>query len=322
MRTPVESGCVGQQDELDGEPAAAEAALWLARHVLGTIDVERFEAWRARDPAHAVAFARALATWESIDRIDEPATPALQTPSRRMLLRAAGVGAVAVLAAGGMTGRAYAWSTATTRIGENRKVRLPDGSMAALNTDSALSWRFSESERSFWIGRGEIAIDLREGPQAIMHNDGRKTLLSPGRFNARLRGDTLDLLVLRGEAKIAPTGEGKAAVHGQPAMADAYQSLLLSSDTTLVRPTSRAQIASMIAWQQGEILFLDATLGTAVEEYNRFLTRKIVIVDPELGAIPVGGRFTSSNPTAFLHAVSAGLGVKVSSSGNDYLLTR
>lgn len=311
----------GQARESDAD---AQAAVWLARHKLNTIDVAAFEAWRARDIAHAIAFARALALWESVDRqlpaALSPPPAAARAPllQRRQFLQAASaVLAVGIVAIGAGTTRAYAWSSAATRLGENRTIALPDGSTAALNTDSRLSWRFSRNERSLWIERGEIALDLRPGPAAILRSEGSAVILSEGRFNARLRGEALDLLVQRGRAQVA----------GRPAAplveaSKGVSSVLVSPGAAVIRLANADQVESITAWQQHEILFRDATLGSAVEEYNRFLPRKIVIVDRELASIPVGGRFVTSDPDAFLRAISAGLNVRVSQSPTAYLLTR
>jgi transmembrane sensor len=308
-----------------GDPLADDAALWLARHQLGTIDAEAFEAWRGQNPAHAIAFARALAAWERFDGGEtaedvDVGVSARHMPgvSRREWLRAAGVVlAVGVAGGGALTGRAYAWSTETTAIGESKAVRLPDGSVARLNTDSRLSWRFSPGERSLWIERGEVALRLGAGPEPMLHGENRIVRLSPGQYNARLRNDALDLLVLAGSARV-----DQHEVEARKGIEAAFPTVLISEKAALVREATPRQIASTLAWQKGEILFEDATLGTAVEEYNRFLTRKIVIVDRELATIPVGGRFTSSDPGAFLNAVAAGLDVRVSETDRAYLLTR
>lgn len=306
----------------DGD--AAEAAAWLAQHKLGTIDEAAFHAWRDSDVAHAIAFARALAMWDGVDGAALAAVragerPALAAPvvSRRHFLQAASaVMAVGIVAAGTTATRAYAWSSASTGLGQNTRIRLPDGSVAALNTDSRLSWRFSARERTLWIERGEVALDLRHGADAVVHGDDRAIHLSEGRFNVRLRGEALDLLV----------ESGRASVMGRPAaVIDArtgVSSMLVSQDAAVVRHANAEQVDGITAWQRNEILFQDATLGSAVEEYNRFLPRKIVIVDRELASIPVGGRFVTSDPSAFLHAVSSGLNVRVSQSPTAYLLTR
>lgn len=49
-----------------GARIATEAADWWSRLELGTADPDGFERWRESDPAHAIAFARVQATWESL----------------------------------------------------------------------------------------------------------------------------------------------------------------------------------------------------------------------------------------------------------------
>jgi transmembrane sensor len=304
----------------------AQAASWLAQYQLETIDEKGFAQWRDADPAHAMAFCRALAAWEHAGILDPaaasfppiPSAYAAVVMSRRGFMRAAGVvAALGIFGAASLATRAYAWSSAETALGESRRIALPDGSMAAINTDSRLSWRFSESERTLWVERGEVAVTLLDGPNAVIHGEGRSLSLSRGRFNARLRGEALDLLVLDGRAWV-----GKRNGQGLTYPVTRGESLLVSADAPIVRPASPAQIAGTTAWQNGEILFQNMTLGMAVDEYNRFLERKIVVVDRDLAGIPVGGRFTSTDPTAFLGAVSAGLGIHVSRSQSAYLLTR
>lgn len=308
-----------------GDPVATEAAAWAAQYHLGTIDEAGFQLWRDKDPRHALAFARVLAASETPDvgarEATVPQRPGMAATSRRGLLRAAGLVATASVFGGGFVAtRAYAWSSDSTAVGENKKVRLPDGSIAALNTDSRLSWRFSAGERVLRVDRGEVALDLRAGPEVMVRGEGRNLFLSEGRFDLRLRDAALDLLVLHGRARV---GAGDA---GAPeALIDAREgrsSVLVSRDAAAVRRVNGEQIEGITAWQQSEILFRDATLGSAVEEYNRFLTRKIVIVDRELSTIPVGGRFTTTDPSAFLQAVSTGLNIRVSRSANAYFLTR
>ena len=319
----------------DGDIDAAEAAAWLAQHHLGSLDEVASQTWRDEDVAHAIAFARALAMWDRVGseaprsvrelsgRRTAAAVPdAPKGPcSRRMFLQAAcAVAAVGVVAAGTTATRAYAWDSETTAVGESKTIRLPAGGVVALNTDSRLSWRVSSTERTFWIERGEVALSLPKGPDAVFHGDGRMVILSAGRFNARARGGALDLLVQKGMARVA--GQAGSMQGSTIDARSGATSLLVSSDGAIVRRADADQVDRVTAWQHREILFRDATLGSAVEEYNRFLVRKIVIVDRELASIPVGGRFVTSDPTAFLDAVSTGLDIRVSRSPTAYLLTR
>jgi transmembrane sensor len=62
------------------------------------------------------------------------------------------------------------------------------------------------------------------------------------------------------------------------------------------------------AWRRGEIVFQGAPLGAVVEDYNRYLTKKLVIADPELSKLRLGGRFTNSDPSDFLNTLSSSFG--------------
>lgn len=151
-----------------------------------------------------------------------------------------------------------------------------------------------------------------------MISQGLTADLSEGRFNARLKAGTLDVMVLSGVAQ--PGGPS-----GRSSLRDAAakdQTLLLTDTAASVRPVSSQQVAATLAWQDGEILFQDEPLTSAVEEYNRYLSAKIVIMDTSLGGIRVGGRFTTTNPASFLEALREILDIDVQTTNENYLLTR
>lgn len=302
----------GQRREKDAE----EAAGWFARWQAGTVDEDAFERWRA-DPANALAFARVTSAWEAVAGSGDVAD-GQSGVTRRGWLRAGIAGAVLVSAGTGVfASRAYAWERASTQVGETRKLRLSDGSMIALNTDTSISWRFSTKRRELWLERGEVAIELRSGPEAQLSTNASRALLDSGRFNARLRADALDLMVLRGRAATANSGSAKSS----QLEANPFQRIAFSGAGAALRPVSRDTAEAALAWQSGDVVFLDTPLSEAVAEYNRYLLRKIVIEDAAIGAIRVGGRFVSSDPTDFLKAISSSLGVKTRTTATGYHLT-
>lgn len=308
---------------------AREAATWLARHDSGTIDEECFHAWRGASPEHAIAFARALAVWreaQSKADADIPLPFQSRFTRRRAAAAIGGMGMAGLLTAGAFTSRAYAWDSSHSGVGECKRLILPDGSRAMLNTDSEMQWRFSDDERSLWIVRGEVGLELVPGIPARIHGLDRMASLSQGRFNVRLEGTAMDVTVLSGKASAAPIS-APAVITGQPApapvaIASPNEGLLLSAVAPSVRKASPQRLAATIAWQQGEIVFDNEPLQTAVREYNRYLAGKIVIADPDLTGIPVGGRFTSTDPADFLSALELGLGLRATRSNGGYVLTR
>jgi transmembrane sensor len=293
-----------------------EAANWFARWQSGTVDESEFARWRDADPAHALAFARVAAAWEGVgEGTERPARSPLFTRRRIMAGGIAGA-VIATTGTGLIATRAYAWERASTAIGESRKIRLPDNSMAALNTDTSLFWRFSVAKRELWLERGEVALDLQRGPVARLRTESSHAALSDGRFNARLKQAALELTVFRGQA----SAQGEADAAAAKIDVAAYQHVSFAGSAPVVRPISNMAVEAALAWQSGDIVFYDTPLSEAAAEYNRYLLRKIVIDDPSVGAIRVGGRFTAADPSDFLRAISISLGVRVHSTAAGHHL--
>ncbi|MET3663607.1 DUF4880 domain-containing protein [Caulobacter sp. 1776] len=297
------------------DPALAEAAQWLARADLGTLDEAAFETWRAADPRHALAFVRVADAARKAALAGQNGRAALQAPqvSRRAAV-AAGLGVLALGGGALVAGKVSARDRASTPVGGTRRVVLPRAGDLILNTDSAASWRRGRQGLSLWLERGEIALDLTDGA-APVHLRGARggARLGAGRYNARLREDLLDLTILRGQAVVDEFG-GEAI--------QKPSALLLGSGEPLVRALSDQDIAETLAWRDGDILFVDEPLPAAVVEYNRHLVRKIMIADPRLKDLHVGGRFDADDPRGFLRSLETAMDVHVSMSDREILLYR
>lgn len=294
------------------------AAAWLVALDAGTGDPAAFEAWRNADPRHAAAFAQVAATWSQLGIAGrsgaelpalppEPVVPA-GLSRRRWMQAAAGIAAIGLTA--GIGGRALARSSADTSVGERRSIRCDDGLRVDLNTDSAIAWR-STFGRHVWLERGEVALDIVDGPAMRLSADAVAVDLAPGRYNARLGTDgTLDLLVLSGRSTWV---DGTGGVHaGQRLLAGAASSRTLA---LTAEDRDRAE-----GWRRGELVFAGDTLGAAVAEYNRYLTVPLAIDDPEVRDIRLGGRFTSADPADFLAALDASFGIVARREGRRILL--
>lgn len=306
-----------EADDTAGGAARVEAAmeaagLWLARLDSGTGDREAFERWRAADPAHAVAFARVASAWTALAA---PAVVTTRPPRRAGLSRRAMVlslGGAALAAAGaGMSSRVLARERVATGVGERRTIRLAADARADLNTDSRLSWRVREAATEAWLERGESAIAVSPGARPlILHAAGSDWRLGPGRYNVRLDEARLVLIALDG------TAHGAAGLRAQTG-----QQVVVQAGKASLAAAPEAALEKAVAWPQGEIVFVDAPLSEAVAEYNRYLERKIVIVDPAIGRLRIGGRFTSSDPTDFLAALEVVLPVRARRDQQAHLLT-
>jgi len=297
------------------EQIREDAALWLSRVQLGTADEEAFARWRAEHPAHALEFARAFANWEALR--DAVSTDDLRMPvgsfTRRHLLQLAGCGAALAIGGAFWVSQYRGWTAIKTGVGELRKISLPDTSTVELNTDTEVAWRLNQNRSVIKLVRGEIAVTLRTGVSALFLSTNLIATLLSGRYNARCVSGLLRLTVVQGTALIdqSPRAPGTVATTGQSVTATAGRTVKIEAENNMDGAT---------AWQNGEIVFHDEPLVAAVAEFNRYLTKKIRILAPQAQFQRVGGRFKTTQPQAFLRAVSIGLDLRTTETEEHYLI--
>ncbi|MFT3997686.1 MAG: DUF4880 domain-containing protein [Asticcacaulis sp.] len=305
------------------------ASLWQARLDSGTADRDEFEAWRAADPRHAAAFARLSGVLSQIDRAKK-AHPqrrrdAIEAPPSRRRFLTAGGGLMAAGVAGAVFLPSLARARVRTAIGDRQRLSPVSGLNLDVNTDSTVSW-VTGDQRQVWLERGELALTVAEGapPCRLSGGNGRLTLIH-GTLNARLRGKALDLMVMGGDCVIVPErtpifeGSG-AAAPGKALTIPAGHAIMATGSATRMRMVNDGDIEFTAGWRQGELILDGQTLGTAVDEYNRYLKHHIIIADPQLESLRLGGRFDTRNPGDFLSALNAGFGIHAIKDANGAII--
>lgn len=293
-----------------------QASVWLARLDSGNATREDFESWRSADPRHAVAFAQVAHVLQQIDRV-KPAYKMRQreavAPSRRnALLAVGGLAAVVAVGAGAYIASGAGRAQASTGLGDRRSLGLPRGQQLDLNTETRAQWKVGDGETSVWLLKGELAMSSNGAPTKLFAA-GSVVTLTRGAINARLRGNLLDLAVITGQCEVEQdrrVGTGKPAVSLKMS-----QAILSGGAAPVIRSLDQADVRFITAWPRDELVFEGQTLGTAVAEYNRYLAQKIVIADPSLSGIRIGGRFTTHDPKPFLDALHAGFGISAITDG-------
>ena len=306
----------------DRDALIAEASLWLARLDAGRATEQDLDAWRDADPRHAAAFAQVAHAWTRLDALRAADLPA-PSVSRRAWIAGGGAALAASVAGGAWLGRdGLLRDRAVTGIGERRTLALPDGSSVELNTDTQIAWRFDRQRRRLWLARGEAALTVAHDavrPFELLTAQGLARLAA-GQFNARLRPAGLDLIVLAGQAAVqtaSGAAQAKVARAGDP-----RQALEVTAQHIAVVAAPEAQVQAIQAWRRGEIVFEGQPLAEAVEEYNRYLTRKLVIGDARAGALRLGGRFMTGDPESFLEALRTTFGLRIIEDGPSRILLK
>lgn len=310
-----------------GAELTAQAIDWLVALDCGTADEQAFTAWRDADPRHASVFAQVAATWRRTADpqlamlLDADASPpplvAEPVPAPRMSRRAVAAGAAALLGVGG-AGAFLAWprrSYAATAVGERRTLRLPDGSLAMLNTDTKVAWQF-DGDRQLWVERGEAALLVRAGQKPFrLYSDPIEAQLSDGRFNLRIAPEGGQLLVVAGSATATRRGTAAATI-------GAGSALTVADGAARVSRWSPDALAVATAWEQGRIVFNGMPLDRAIAEFNRYLPEKIVLRQSDLAATRLGGTFQIDDPESFLLALREGFAIDHRRTGDRIELFR
>ena len=298
-----------------------EAANWLAALDAGSADVAAFEAWREADVRHAAAFVEVAGTWRDLDALrvmrgdlQPPSAPNAieldisERPNRRRVLRAAASIAAVATVGGGVAYRATARDMAVTDVGQRKTVAPAPGLSLDLNTDSRVYWRDGKPAR-LWLERGEVALRLGADCRLELLTPGGRFRLEPGVYNARLRGGGCELAVLAGSIS-----DGAARVRiGEVALVTAGR----------ISIGSRNDLSRVTAWQHDTLVLNGESLDYALAEMNRYLPNKIVIGDPALSRLRVGGTFATTNPAEFLRALRSSFGVRATTgAAGGIVLTR
>ena len=334
------------------------AAAWLARMDRDDWSPQSqagLDVWLAADTAHRVAFLRLRTAWEESGRLAalgagdraagppprghwQPAFgPALHgaaparnpgtAPSRKPARALVGIAAALVVSL--LLGVAWRHrdqpveTTYRTAIGDLRDVRLEDGSRVTLSSASVIRVRFARRERHIELDQGEAFFDVakdRNRPFVIVAGERRVRAIGT-RFAVR-RGDAgagLRVVVTHGLVQL----ESNPGADGTPrpsTLLPAGSMALANGSGIVTRTGSVADAERTLDWRNGFLDFHDTTLADAAAEFNRYNNRKLVVGDPEVGALRIGGHFRWSNLDAFVRLLELGFPVQAEAQAETVVL--
>jgi transmembrane sensor len=319
------------------EDIEACAADWLAR--LDRPDAPAtehagFEAWCRAAPRHLAAYLRLLEVWNRLDALKQPEFPASvprrPPPGRPVFLALTLAAALAAIAAGLAW---WQWSASfglmigvqryTTALGGFEQVRLADGSVIQLNTDSELRVRLRASERDITLIRGEATFDVApDASRPFIVVAGGTAVRAVGTiFNVEKADTGVEVLVTKGVVAVGPR-QAVVAHRGAPALVDAGQIAIAGISRVNVESLDQEEIARRLAWHEGMLLFNGQSLAEVAAEFNRYNERKLVITDPAVARIRIGGYFRATDLDSFVRVMEERFGIVASREPGRTLLRR
>ncbi|WP_242481166.1 FecR family protein, partial [Rubrivivax gelatinosus] len=216
------------------------------------------------------------------------------------------LGAVLALAALGVGWTAWdRWSMQprfeqhyATQRGQQLAVTLPDaaadGSRVRLDTATRLDVRLYRDRRELRLHEGRASFAVHADAQRPFHViAGTLDVVVTGtRFSVRHTREGLDagrtvVEVEEGRVRVAPQAADGA---GQTATVELHAGQMLSSLADgAPGPVHPLRSAGAAAWREGRIAFEGVPLAQALAEFERYGRTGVVVRDPAVGALPVGG---------------------------------
>ena len=239
-----------------------------------------------------------------------------------------------------------------TDIGQQANYQLSDGTHITLNTNSALKVDYSQDRRRIYLLRGEAHFDVAKNPQRpFMVYAGEGMVWAVGTaFNVRylnagnlegnhagtlvdtLIGTSIDVTVTEGTVKIFAdiepdkntnlninNAQNSPTDHEQ--LVHAGKSVQYSKVINATQTTPAQVLEQKLAWQHGALIFKGETLEQAINEIARYTDKQLIITDPSIKNIRVGGHYKTDNINSLLASLSETLEIKLEQKGSQLHLS-
>jgi len=332
---------------MNSNDADITAGAWLARldrDNPSPQDLAAFEQWKCANPRHGAAYARLAATWHALDRLQAirpgtgepihndylnittsqvPSVPSHHRPFyRSRVFFAVAASVLVALASLWVVHGMDRWQTFTTGIGGFQRIALEDHSAILLNTDSEVRVAFNKRLRKVELVGGEASFE-------VAHDSSRPFIVFAGNTAVRAVGTKFDVYRLRGGVEIT-VDEGKVALGSRslvnvkfdalPIAISAGQNAITGGNGVEVKSLRPSDLDRKLAWQHRMLVFDGQTLAEVIAQFNRYNDRQLVISDPKLAILQIGGDFRPTNLDTFVGLLQSDFGIRVEIDGNRLML--
>ena len=308
-------------DESDKRPdrdrrIALDARDWIVRLAsgdAGEAELRAFKAWRDAAPEHGRVFERERRFWQELQVLEHAAAnrsvdrPARSSPSRRGFIAG---GALAAAAAGivVMPRLERLWQADfVTAVGEQKEIALPDGSLATLNTDSAIAVDFRPELRLVRLLGGEAAFRVKPGASApfrVASLDGNSDAFD-AQFSVSALEGIATVTVAGGRTRVAAPAAPEAGADRDSGAVD-----LRENEQTHYAagrqpaPVMAVDSDALMAWRSGRVIFEGRPFAAAIAELGRYVPERIVMRPGVASQLPVSAIFSTREAFSAVQAMA------------------
>lgn len=237
-----------------------------------------------------------------------------------------------------------------------RLLTLSDGTVVQLNTGGEVIEQFTSAERRVLLASGEAHFAVTKNPaRPFVVRAGNLEVRAVGTaFNVNLQSAVVDVLVTEGVVELqqavgpalvaeplrsARDTQNGMPTSGRPTTLIANQLAVVSlapishASTTssaspapatvvVVTTATAEEIARTLAWQAPLLRLGGATLAELVLEFQRRSGQRVILADPALASLRVGGRFRADDLDGFTHLLATTLDLEVDHAADGTLVLR
>jgi transmembrane sensor len=305
--------------------ADEQAALWAARldgSVLSAADRIALDTWLAANPSHRVLLSsycqfsadleNCLPALVEAGVVKMPPADAPAQSSRRTFMWSSLMAAAAVLALSVWFVQPTTESKSlVTAAGHRQTVTLADGSRIEMNAHTTLQVELGRHERRVRLTGGEAFF-------SVTKDASRPFIVETPSGSVRVTGTAFDVrtdstakfvvTVVQGSVQVRPAQPVKTS--DTPFMLGAGDRLTFDAKGVSVEALPAAALSDALAWRNGQVVFVDASLANALAQFAQYHGRSFS-ASPPVAELKIGGRFSLDDADGFLTALQQILPVAV-----------
>lgn len=223
-----------------------------------------------------------------------------------------------------------------TDIGGQQTVQLSDGTEVRLNTNTLIEVNYYDGKRNIHLYKGEAHFDVAHDPEKPFTVKARKgDVRALGTvFSVRVKNDRVNVIVEEGKVRIRANDfadqinstvttateikpekqelEQKEKDKKTVVVASAGKNVIFGEqEIESIIQEEKEEIERKFSWHQGMLAFDDEPLSDVIEEVSRYTSNKIIIADPKIRTLRVGGYYPIGKIQAIFDALELNLGLQI-----------
>jgi transmembrane sensor len=214
-----------------------------------------------------------------------------------------------------------------TEVGDQKAIKLSDGSVVNLNTESKVEVRYSEHERTIRLITGEALFAVEKDPDRpfVVITDNARIRAVGTQFDVyRSSQAQTRVAVLNGVVQVSESAPASknAPVGGEPPVrlaAGDEAEVGTSGGMEIVRNVT-PDVQRSVAWRARRLVFPGTAVSDIADEFNRYNRVRIRVEGDALRHRRMSGVFDADDPTPLITFLSSDPNVTVTRRAGEVLI--